>query len=389
MLRLKGLRVLFANSTMIRSAKGGEKEVILQQARALKKEGAGVDILTNYYEPEKAKEFQEFAVISIGLRRPNYFLGLRDMVTLFTYWTMKLKRYDLLVAHDFPASILARRIQPAIYYSHVPNRTLYSERYVYIKKLPFFLRPLALVYTTILRVIDQSTMKKVGLMLANSEDAQEKIRASYNRDSIVIPPGVTVEDTGKLQFKKFILTASRLNKEKQIDLVIKAMIYLPDYELVVAGDGECKDEFMRLAKTIGGNIRFVGRRSHDELKKLYRECFCVVNVSKQEALGMVALEAQANGKMMIGARGTGMLDYAKDPRTVILLDDNSPENVAKTVRKLEKLDLHERAKLCIQNAKRFDWKIFQERFMQEMLSYLRQQGKIGKSKATKRKRAAI
>ena len=364
---------------MIRSAKGGEKEVILQQARALKQEGADVHVLTNFYDPKPAKEFEEFKVISLGLR-PDMFLGFRDTITLLKYWTMKLKTYDLLIAHDFPASILARRIQPAIYYSHVPNRTLYSERWVYIRKLPFLLRPIAWAYTSVLRAIDQSTMKKVGLMLANSEDAQEKIKASYGRKAVVIPPGVTVDDDvlSQVRFKKYILTASRLNKEKQVDLVIKAMKHLPDYELIVAGDGECKEEFERLAKTIGKNITFLGRVSHDELKKLYRECFCVINVSKQEALGMVALEAQANGKMMIGAYGTGMLDYAKDSRTVILLEDNSPENVAKTVRKLEKLDLHERAKLCIANARRFDWKIFRRQFMEEVMPYLQKTGRLQK-----------
>ena len=93
---------------------------------------------------------------------------------------------------------------------------------------------------------------------------------------------------------------------------------------------------------------------------------------------MVALEAQANGKMMIGAYGTGMLDYAKDSRTVILLEDNSPENVAKTVRKLEKLDLHERAKLCIANARRFDWKIFRRQFMEEVMPYLQKTGRLQK-----------
>ncbi len=376
--QLEGLRVLFANSTMIRSALGGEKEVILQQARALASEGAKVDILTNYYEPEKAKEFEEFHVISIGLKKPDYFLGIRDTITLCKYWTMKLKKYDLLIVHDFPASILARRIQPAIYYSHVPNRTLYSEREVYIRKLPFLLRPIAWVYTAVLRTIDQSTMKKVGLMLANSGDAQEKIKTSYSRKSVVIPPGVNVEENFTVSFKRFILTASRLNKEKQIDIIIMAMKYLPDYELVVAGDGECKEEFMRLAETIGQNIKFVGRLSHDELKKLYRECFCVANVSKQEALGMVALEAQANGKVMIGAHGTGMLDYAKDPRTVILLQDNSPQNVARAVKKLEKVDLKKRAELCIANAKRFDWKIFQQRFMGEVIPYLKKEGKMPK-----------
>lgn len=368
--QLNGLRVLFANSTMIRSAQGGEKECILQQARALKAEGAEVDILTNYYEPENAKEFQEFNVITLGLKRPNMFLGFRDMITLLRYWTMSLKKYDLFIGHDFPAYILARRIQPAIYYSHVPNRTLHSERAVYIKKLPIYLRPLAWIYTAILCRIDISTIKKVGLILANSKDAQDKIKNTFGRDSTIISPGVHIDDDVQPNFKKFILTASRLEPEKEIDAVVKAMKYLPDYELIVAGEGSQKQKLMELASSISDKIQFIGRVDRAKLTQLYRDCFCVINVSRQEVLGMVGIEAQANGKMVIGAKGTGMLEYAGDPRTVLLLDDTSPENIAKTVRQLEKLDLLEQAKLCIAYARIFDWKNFRAKFISQVFTFL-------------------
>lgn len=325
---LEGKRVAVANSTMTHSARGGEKEVALRHIRALKEAGAYVIYVTNYHNRATASEFvlEADEVVDVKIR-PLSPLWCRDLVTFWRFWWLRLD-VDILVAHDFPASILCRKAGTTVYYSHAPNRIAY-EWHRYRDRVHVGLRWLGACWSWLFRVVDRRIVRpRIEAYMVNSRDVQEKLFRAYGVDAVIISPGVDMPADGDISFE-FVLSASRLHKEKEVDKVIGAARSLPHVDFVIAGDGPERQALEMMASSLP-NVWFVGRMDQEGLASLYRRCLCVVNASKEEALGMVALEAQAYGKMVIGVRGDGMLEYA-GKRTCILLNGNSPEVLAAAI----------------------------------------------------------
>ncbi len=91
-----------------------------------------------------------------------------------------------------------------------------------------------------------------------------------------------------------VLFVGRLVGYKGVDVLLQAMKGL-DAETVIVGDGRVSMSLMALASDLGisDRVRFVGDVSEAELQAWYHACDVLVlpSVSKQEAFGMVQLEA--------------------------------------------------------------------------------------------------
>ncbi len=80
---------------------------------------------------------------------------------------------------------------------------------------------------------------------------------------------------------------------------------------VIVGDGPLKGALEAQAQAAGmsDRVRFVGQVSNDELAALYRACdlFVLPSVTRQEAFGVVQIEAMARGKPVVSTElGTGV-----------------------------------------------------------------------------------
>jgi hypothetical protein len=63
-----------------------------------------------------------------------------------------------------------------IYYCHTPPRYLYDLKEIYIKKVPFLLRPVFLFVSYIFRKMYESDIKKMDVILTNSINTQKRIK---------------------------------------------------------------------------------------------------------------------------------------------------------------------------------------------------------------------
>ncbi len=91
------------------------------------------------------------------------------------------------------------------------------------------------------------------------------------------------------QYKKIALMVSRIEKEKQIDMAIRAFAQLPDYALVIVGEGGLVE---RLKSISTPNIYFEGW--HDPAT-YYKTADVFINTSAFEGYGMTLVEAQSVG----------------------------------------------------------------------------------------------
>lgn len=94
----------------------------------------------------------------------------------------------------------------------------------------------------------------------------------------------------------FVLSTSALEKQKKIDYLIKAMHRFGKGSLIVAGDGSCREEWVRLGRNLlGERFIYLGVIPKEQIHKLYNSCdlFCLPNVD--EYFGCVFVEALLAG----------------------------------------------------------------------------------------------
>ncbi|NET62919.1 MAG: glycosyltransferase family 4 protein [Moorea sp. SIO1G6] len=102
---------------------------------------------------------------------------------------------------------------------------------------------------------------------------------------------------------RFILFAGRLHPQKDPMLLIRAMasLYIANVHLLIAGDGELKDElraeicFFGLSK----RVTMLGAVGQEKLANLYRVCSVFVLTSVYEGLPLTVLEALACGTPVV------------------------------------------------------------------------------------------
>jgi glycosyltransferase involved in cell wall biosynthesis len=84
-----------------------------------------------------------------------------------------------------------------------------------------------------------------------------------------------------------------LERIKGVQNLIPAFRRKTEFDLLIAGDGEYKNELLEQAKDCP-NIKFLGRLSQDELQKLYRSAVAVLVPSICfETFGIIIIEAFA------------------------------------------------------------------------------------------------
>ena len=99
-----------------------------------------------------------------------------------------------------------------------------------------------------------------------------------------------------------MLFVGRLVRYKGLDVLLRA---LPGLEVrtVIAGDGPLRGPLELMARQLGleGRVQFAGRVSDEELLAWYHACDMLVlpSVSRQEAFGMVQLEAMLCGRPVV------------------------------------------------------------------------------------------
>ena len=106
-----------------------------------------------------------------------------------------------------------------------------------------------------------------------------------------------------------LLSISRIEKEKNMDILFNAFIKIENCELHVIGEGDYLKELMNKYKN--NNIIFYGKIKNEELYKYYSMADIFINPSKTETLGFTTLEALACKCPVIGFNLLGTKELIK------------------------------------------------------------------------------
>ena len=147
------------------------------------------------------------------------------------------------------------------------------------------------------------------------------------------------------QNKVVILTVGRLQQRKGQDKMIEAMSHIvknnPDVFYAVIGNGECKPDLIALIKkyNLQDNVQLMDHVTDEQMIKCYQQCdiFILPNRTIEndiEGFGMVLVEAQACGKVVIAGDSGGTKETMLIDESGFVIDCTSAENIAEQLQPL-------------------------------------------------------
>ena len=135
---------------------------------------------------------------------------------------------------------------------------------------------------------------------------------------------------------KVLISVGHLIERKGHHLIVEAMPSLPDFTLLIAGEGPERPKLERMIAELGlgDRVRLLGARPHGELPELYGAADALILASSREGWANVLLEAMACGTPAIATQIWGNPEVVAKPEAGILMTERSARGVADAVRSL-------------------------------------------------------
>jgi D-inositol-3-phosphate glycosyltransferase len=208
---------------------------------------------------------------------------------------------------------------------------------------------------------ERKVLMEADRIVASTPAELAQLRWLYDADTrkiSVVPPGVDTshfypipkdearEFVGIPAEDRNILFVGRVEPLKGIDLLLRAIAMMTDYQIVnraalsvtiVGGDpnvsrDEMSAEMTRLQDLrneygIGDVVAFLGKRGQDTLPYYYSAADVVVMPSQYESFGMVALEAMACGTPVVASEVGGLAFLVRESETGFLVRGDDPDEL--------------------------------------------------------------
>ena len=197
--------------------------------------------------------------------------------------------------------------------------------------------------------ISSLLLKNASIVIALTEDMRRAMRKICDRDIIVVPNGIDLEQFENLSRKrarselqieeqeKVILFVGKLLPVKGVQYLIQAMDIIrrreADARLLLVGDGDQRDCLRSLVKqlNLGKHVTFVGWVSNEKVPKYMAASDVFVLPSLSEGFALVILEAMASGLPIVATRVGGLPDIVKERRNGFLVEPRSPMEIAEKI----------------------------------------------------------
>ncbi|MEV8631855.1 glycosyltransferase family 4 protein [Streptosporangium sp. NPDC051023] len=205
------------------------------------------------------------------------------------------------------------------------------------------------------------------------------VRLAPGVDTGVFRPGAGgdgVRAALGLEGRPIVVCLSRLVPRKGQDVLLRAwsrvLRSVPDALLLIVGGGPYRRALERLARPLGGSVRFTGPVPWASLPAYLdagdvfaMPCRTRLGGLDVEGLGIVYLEASASGLPVVAGSSGGAPDAVLDGETGLVVDGTSPDAVAEAVVGLlsdpaAARAMGERGRAWVE--REWDWKLVTDRF---------------------------
>jgi len=224
----------------------------------------------------------------------------------------------------------------------VYNRSLFGTRGFFFPRILETLEMISLSLSDRIFVESESAVSFLNLSKYKKKISANSAGAMYMDINLL---KITKDLKDKRDLIGFI---SRLNEAKGIMNFVKAIPLIlkerRDLEFLIGGEGELFDKIQKELKDSGvyDKVELTGWIPHDELPNYLNELKLILLPSYSEGLPAIVQEGMACGAVVLATPVGSIPDVIKDGETGFILEDNSPECIAKNViRALEHPNLEE------------------------------------------------
>ena len=130
-----------------------------------------------------------------------------------------------------------------------------------------------------------------------------------------------------------LLSVGNLVENKGHDIAIKALAQLPEFRLVIAGEGPERQSLEALSKQINvaSRLKFLGRLEQNQLVRCYNAADILLLISSREGWPNVLLESMACGTPVIATHVGGIPEIVTSPAAGRLIPARTVVDTVKAV----------------------------------------------------------
>ncbi len=359
---------------------GGVEELSRQLAHALKRRGHEVIVISDRWPRDlpESETFEGLQLFRLPMRAPEPNRKAKVTFALSEGATRKKMRK---IIGDFGAEVIHLQcVSTNGYYGLDCSKQL---------KLPLIVSAQGELTMDASRVYERSNFLRSALLgcmegaaaiTACSQNALQDILDFYaqNNSTPLSSPrqtvynGIALADFESIAPYKsaqpYIFAMGRFVTQKGFDLLIEAfkIAALPNWQLILAGDGVERENLKNQVKTLGleGNVKFWGRASRDEVGALLKGSELFVLPSRMEPMGIVNLEAMACGKAVLASKTGGVPEIVRDQVDGLLVTPDSVSALAEALSLLgnDPQLRHTLGENGARAAKEYDWDVIASKY---------------------------
>lgn len=376
------MKILEVNKFYYR--RGGAESYLLEIEKQLKREGHEVAVFSMLHPKNNPSVWDKYFVSRLSFNEGNWWDKLRYPFRLF--YSLEAKKKFTKLVKDFQPDIIHihniyHQISPSILpvakkykipvVMHLHDYKLISPDYQLFSKGKISYRSAAPHYFHCIadRCVGNSLPRSVGAAfemwlhhsvlkiyeknidgyIAPSNFMKEtcvrfgvpaeKINVLYN---FVMPHQLSTESTDFVR-ESYVAYVGRLSSEKGIDILLRALPYLPATTKVkIAGEGPLRESLENLTTEVGvvQQVEFMGRLSGQTLEKFIEGAQAIIIPSVWlENMPFSLLEALAKGKIVIASKIGGLPEIIKDGVNGFLFEVGNAKELAETINRLPQANL--------------------------------------------------
>lgn len=259
----------------------------------------------------------------------KWYSGARVLTQAFLWRMLDLdeadgQRIDMVIATKFP-SYVVRHSEKRVWLIHQFRQAYELDR---TELGQFGESPEDRAIRRKVQALDRVALGEATRLFATSANVAGRLERSMGLVAEVLPHPPQPLDFRCESYDGFVLSASRLDRAKRLDLLIEGLASEPGLEAVIVSDGPDRRRLEALARDrrIDGRVRFEGRVDGKRLADLYARCSSVYYAPHDEDFGMGPYEAFLAEKPVITTTDAGgPLDVVHDRRTGLVV---APEAAA-------------------------------------------------------------
>jgi glycosyltransferase involved in cell wall biosynthesis len=205
-----------------------------------------------------------------------------------------------------------------------------------------------------------SEYRNIPTVTVSNSSEQDLKKYGFKR-TFVVPMGLSVKPLERVKQKEpapTVVFIGRLKRHKLPDHAVKAFALIkeeiPDSKMWVIGEGKMRRQLENMNIK---DVTFYGHINNELKYELLRKAHLVLMPSVREGWGLVVTESNAMGTPVVAYNVPGLRDSVIDKKTGILLNHNSPQNLAQgAISLLSNKDLLEKySNNALSFSRQFNW----------------------------------